>query len=209
VLYDRGEEQMFVLVNMTNDPKTVTLDGISGTWHHFRHNETFTTNTFEMKPLEVIIGTSQVKDAELPTYQETDALINKLEYERTHTGSLLLERWRDIGIVCNGYTRSARKLFDGVRDNLCFNMVSDNDKYIELDLTKVAPTFTKIVVNGWGLDDMKLQIRSGEEWTVPEFAEVNTEEFSVTYLLKDAVSADGLRLDFKAKRVELYEIEVF
>jgi hypothetical protein len=80
---------------------------------------------------------------------------------------------------------------------------------LELDLTKVAPTFTKIVVNGWGLDDMKLQIRSGEEWTVPEFAEVNTEEFSVTYLLKDAVSADGLRLDFKAKRVELYEIEVF
>ena len=209
VLYDRGEEQMFVLVNMTNDPKTVTLDGISGTWYHFRHNETITTNTFEMKPLEVIIGTSQVKDAELPTYQETDALINKLEYERTHTGSLLLERWKDIGIVCNGYTRSARKLFDGVRDNLCFNMVGDHDKYVELDLTKVAPTFTKIVVSGWGLDDMKLQVRNGEEWTIPECNDVKAEEFSVTYLLKNAISPDGLRLDFNAHRVELYEIEVF
>ena len=145
----------------------------------------------------------------MPTYQETDTLINKLEYERTHTGSLLLERWKDIGIVCNGNTRSARKLFDGVRDNLGFNMVGDHDKYIELDLSKVAPTFTKIVVSGWGLQDMELRVRNGEEWTIPEFAEVKTEEFAVTYLLKNAISPDGLRLEFKANRVELYEIEVF
>ena len=205
VLYDRGEEQMFVLVNMTNDPKTVTLDDISGTWYHFRHNETITSNTFKLKPLEVIIGTNQVKDAGLPTYQETDALINKLEYERTHTGSLLFERQRDVmvnGSVC-------RKLFDGVRDNLAWTRVGDKEKVVELDLTKVAPTFTKITVSGWGLEGMDLKVRNGEELTIPEFAEVKTEEFSVTYLLKEAISPDGLRFEFNAHRVELYEIEVF
>lgn len=205
VLYDRPEEQMFVLVNMTNELKTVVLDGISGTWHHFRHNETIAGNTFELKPLEVIIGTSQIKDAGLPTYQETDALINKLEYERTHTGSLLFEHHREISV--NG--SYCRKLFDGVRDNLAWTRVGDKEKVVELNLTKVAPTFTKIVVSGWGLQDMVLKVRNGEEFSFPEFAEVKTEEFSVTYLLKDAISPDGLRFEFNAHRVELYEIEVF
>lgn len=68
---------------------------------------------------------------------------------------------------------------------------------------------SKIVVSGWGLDNTKLQIRNAEESTVSEIAVVKTEEFSVTYLLKDAISPDGLRLDFKSKRVELYEMEVF
>ena len=88
-------------------------------------------------------------------------------------------------------------------------MVGDHDKYTELNLTKVKPTFTKIVVNGWGLNDMELKVRNGEEWTIPEIAEVKSEEFAVTYLLKNAISPDGLRFEFKAKRVELYEIEVF
>ena len=209
VLYDRGEEQMFVLVNMTSEPKTVTLDGISGTWHHFRHNETITTNTFNLKPLEVIIGTSQVKDADLPTYQETDALINKMEYDRTHTGSLLFERRKDIAITTSGSVGYAKKLFDGVRDNYGWGMVGDKEKYIEFDLTKVAPTFTKVVISGFGLEDMELKLRKGEELFVPEMADVKSEEFSVTYLLKEAVSPDALRLELKAQRVELYEIEVF
>lgn len=48
-------------------------------------NETIIVNTFNVKPLEVITGSNQIKDADLPTYQETEALINKLEYERTHS----------------------------------------------------------------------------------------------------------------------------
>lgn len=209
VLYDRGEEQMFVLVNMTNEPKSVTLDGISGTWYHFRHDEMITGNTFELKPLEVIIGTSQPKDAGLPTYQQTDALINKLEYERTHTGSLLLERWRDVTVSCSGYTRSARKLFDGVKDNLCFNMVGDYDKYLELNLTKVAPTFTKLVVCGYNVSDMELRLKVNGEYIVPEIAEVTNEEFATTVIFKNPVAPEAIRVDFKARRVELYEVELF
>ena len=209
VLYDKGDEQMFVLVNMTNEPKSVTLDGISGNWYHFRHNEMITGNTFELKPLEVIIGTSVPKDAGLPTYQETDALINQMEYERTHTGSLLFEREKDIGVMCSGYTRNARKLFDGVRDNLCFSMVGDKEKYVELNLAKVAPVFTKAVISGHNISDMVLKIKVDGEFVVPEFAGVKTEEFATTFIFKEATTTDALRMEFNGRIVELYEVELF
>ena len=209
VLYTTESEQMFVLVNMTNAPKTVVLDGISGTWHHFRHNETITGNTFQLKPLEVVIGTSQPKDIGLPTYQETDALINKLEYARTHGGSLLFDRAKDIPVVCSGYTRLARKLFDGVRDNLCFMMTGDKEKYLELDLTKVAPTFTKLVICGYNIADMDLTIKMNGAYVIPEIAEVSNEEFATTVLFKAPVSPEAIRVDFKSRCVELYEIELF
>jgi len=40
-------------------------------------------------------------------------------------------------------------------------------------------------------------------------AEVLTEEFSTTYILKEAVCPDALRLEFHQEYVELYEIDVF
>ena len=208
VLYDKGDEQMFVLVNMTNEPKTVTLDGISGTWHHFRHNETISTNTFNLKPLEVVIGTSQVKDADLPTYQETDALVNKLEYERTHSGSLLFEKYGDITLTASTPIR-ARKLLDGVRDVVGWMQTGDKEKFVEVDLTKLKPVFTKVVISGYGLEDMELKVGNGGELSVPAIAEVKTEEFATTFVLKEGICPEKLRLEFKTRRVELYEIEVF
>jgi len=56
---------------------------------------------------------------------------------------------------------------------------------------------------------LELTFRVGDELVKPEFAEIKEEEFCVTYLLKNAISPDGLHLDFNAHRVELYEIEVF
>ena len=154
---------MFVLVNMTNEPKTVTLDGVTGTWHHFRHNETITTNTFNLKPLEVIVGTSQVKDADLPTYQETDALINKMEYDRTHTGNLLFERRKDIAITTSGSLGYARKLFDGVRDNYGWGMIGDGGDSFRL-LEQDTFTIENIPENidGW---KMMVYYDTGYGWT--------------------------------------------
>ena len=213
VLYEHEDEKMFVLVNFNQYPVTVTLDGISGTWHEFRHDRTITGNTFEMKPLEVIIGTNTVKDAGIPTYQETAALIDKLEYERTHTGSLLLDRWKEIG-----FTSSARrygtkfKLFDGIWDDYACTIVGGEDEpnnYAEVDLTKVKPTFKKVKVGGWHLEDMQVKVRIGDELITPEVVEEQVEEFSKTVLLKEAVTPDALRLEFMGKEVELYEIAVF
>ena len=210
VLYELNDEKMFAVANMTREPQKVTLDGISGTWHEFRHNRTISGNTFELKPLEVLIGTTEVKDAGLPTYEETAALIDKLEYERTHRGSLLFDRHHDIPVTTSARSGGTRyKMFDGILDNHGWEDVGDKDKFYEIDLTKVQPTFQKVIVYGYNVDTMELKVRNGGELSVPPIAEVRKEEFSTTFLLNKAICPEGLRLEFNAHKVELYEIEVF
>lgn len=208
VMYELGKEKMFVAVNLTGEPQKITVDGIDGTWHVFRHSRTITGNTFVLQPVEVLIGTTEIKDLGLPTYQEVAALIDELEYKRTHGGSLLFDRRGEIAITSSGSTGWSGKLFDGVADNLGWTQTGDTGKFIELDLTKVKPTFTKVVVNGWHIEDAKLILKKGGEEAEPA-AQVQTEEFAKTFLLKEAVSPDALRLEFTQKRVELYEIAVF
>ena len=208
VLYELPEEKMFVAVNMTNELQTVTLEGISGTWYEFRHNRTISGNTFTLKPLEVLIGTSQIKDVGLATYQQVAAQIDGLEAERCSSKSKLFEKNHSIKITSSGSIGWTRKLFDGVPDNLGWTQVGDMDKYIELDLTKVKPTFTKVIVNGWHIEDAKLILKSGEE-AVAAVAREQTEEFCKTFVLAQPVCPDALRLEFAQKRVELYEISVY
>jgi len=200
---------MFVLVNFTNEAQTVTLDGISGKWHEFRHNREITGNTFELKPVGTIIGTSEVKDAGLPTYQETAALIDKMEYDRTHGGSLLFERRADITLTTSGTLQQWRSLFNGIRDDLAWTQTGDGEKFIELGLTKLKPTFNKIVISGYNTASMKLKVRNGDELTEPAIAEKKFNEFSTTILLKDKICPESLRFEFLSKHVELYEIEIF
>ena len=208
VLYTLGEKKMFVVVNMTNDAQTVTLDGISGTWHEFRHNRTVSGNTFEMKPMETLIATSEVMDEGLSTYAETVALMDKLEYERTHTGNLLFERKGDIMMTSSASVGYGIKLLDGVRDNYAWAQVGDQEKFLEMDLTKVKPSFDKVAIYGHNIADMELFVRNGDELTVPVVKEVITEEFSKTYILEEKICPEALRMEFKARAVELYEIEV-
>jgi len=213
VLYDNGDEKMFVLVNLTQQPQTVTLDDLTGTWHEFRGSRTFTGKTFELKPLETVIGTNVVKGADLPTYAETAALIDKLEYERTHTGSLLFNRnvnIMDIGVTSSKvYGLSKTKLFDGVRDNLAFEVREDGDGFVELNLSKVKLTFDKVVVYGHKIDDMEIKIRNNDELSAPAVAKKETTEFSTTFILPEKITPDALCMEFCHKGVEFYEIELF
>lgn len=207
VYYELGGDKMFALANLTEKPISVTLDEISGTWYNFRRGGMITGNSFELKPFEVVVGTSKVMDAGLPTYQETVALVDKLEYERTHGGSLLFNRYRDIKNVATG-RHCSHKLFDGVKDNWACAF-GEGEKSLELDLTVVKPTFTKVVIGGFQIDDMQIKVRNGEELSVPAIKEKITEEFSTTFILSEPVSPDTLRLEFGERKVELYEIEVF
>ena len=209
VLYEHGDEKMFVLVNLTQEPKTVTLDGLTGTWHEFRGSRTFTGNTFQMRPLETIIGTNVVKGADLPTYAEVAKLIDEVEYKRTHTGSLLFGRDLDISVKSSGMrSTSIVKLFDGTPDNMAGFVNANPDNFIELDLTKVNPTFSKVVLRGFEIEDAELKFRVGEEWITPAVAEVANEEYAKIFNLAESVTPDGLRFEFGGKLVELYEIEV-
>jgi len=86
---------------------------------------------------------------------------------------------------------------------------TEEPKFVELNLTQVKPTFSKVVVHGFQIDDMTIQVRNGEELTTPAIVEEKVEEFSKTILLAEPVCPDALRLNFGLRRLELYEIEVF
>ncbi len=207
VHYDLNGKQMLVVANLVDEPQTVKLDEISGTWYNFRHGGTITGNCFELKPYEVLVGTSEIMDEGLPTYQETVALVDKLEYERTHSGNLLFDRYRDIKVTAT-VRPSMHKLFDGVRDNYAWACTKE-EKFMELDLTAFKPTFTKVVVGGFQIDDMELKVRNNGELSVPAIKEVKIEEFSKTFVLEEPINPDCLRLEFGEQSVELYEIEAF
>jgi len=212
VLYDNGDERMFVLVNFNPEPQTVTVDGISGTWHEFRRNRTITGNTFELKPFEVVVGTNVVKDTGLPTYEEVAALIDEQEYVRTHSGSLLFACQNDVTVTSSGVANACKyKMFDGVRDNLALQVQSKGERFYEVELTKVKPSFSKVVVSGWNLkSNVALKVRMDGNLVAPEIAEVKTEELSVTFLLKEAICPDALHLAFTGdESMEVYEIEAF
>jgi len=209
VHYALNGEEMFVLANLVDEPQSVTLDGISGTWYNFRHCGTITGNSFQLKPYEVVIGTSKVRDAGLPTYQETAALVDKQEYERTHGGSLFFDRYTDISITASATAWPRMyKLFDGVRDNRGWGCRWKGD-FLEMDITKIRPTISKLVVSGYQIEDMQVKFRNGGELSVPEFKEVKAEPFSMTYIFEEPVSPEGIRFEFEEHSAELYEIEAF
>jgi hypothetical protein len=214
VLYTHGDIKMFVAVNFTQQEQTVTLDGIDGTaWYHFRHNGMLEGNTFKLKPFGAIIGTSEPRGEDLPSYDEVLALVEQKEYERTHTGNLLFDRHDEIAITSSStHYPDLPKLFDGVRDNLGYELHLKEDQtenFFEMDLTKVSPSFNKVAVHGLNVDGMTIQLRVGDDLIAPDVEDVVTEQYSTTILLKETVKPDGLRLIFPQEIVELYEIEVF
>ena len=209
VLYDNGDEQMFVLVNFNQEPQTVTVDGLSGEWYNFRHEGMLTGNTFTMKPLEVLIGTSEKKDAGLPGYDETVALVERLEAERVAGCSKLVALRHDITLSGTvGATK--HRLLDGVRDNLAATIGKSGERYLIADLSKVDVSFHKIVVSGWNLQgNMSLRIKSGEVFVTPDVT-VEENGLATTYLFKNTVCPDAIRLDFLGEDImELYELEAF
>ena len=210
-LYELGNEKMFVLVNMIPEVQTVTLEGIEGTWHSFRRNATLTGNTFTLKPFEVLIGTTEIKDAGYPTYEETEALIDKLEYDRTHRGSVLFDRKWDMEITTSyTYNFYHYKVFDGMLDNWALQLSSKGEKFYEMNLTKFRPSFKKVMIHGDNVQSATLKVRNGGELADAPVASTETAQYSKTFYLAETISPDCLRIEFDFEGIiEIYEIEAF
>ena len=145
----------------------------------------------------------------MPTYPETVKLIDKLEAERKSNKSLLFEREKDIKATASNGIGWMRKLFDGVSDNYAWDQRRGDDKFYEIDISRIKPTFNKVVIGGCNIDNMQIKVRIDGELSTPEIAEIRTEEFSTTFILTESVTPDALRLEFHKDMIELYEIEVF
>ena len=211
VLYTYGDEKMFVVSNYTQAPLTVTLEGLSGTWYNFRNEGVLTGNTFQLKPLETLIGTSAPRGTDLPSYPQTVAIIDKLEYERTHTGSLLFARDKEIEVTASSPRRyfSPLKMFDGQRTNDALELLSEEENYLDVDISKLNISVSKVSVYGNNVQEGKLLLRNGETLVDANVMKTETEQYAITFHLAETVSPEALRFQFAKGPVEIYEVEAF
>ena len=139
-----------------------------------------------------------------------DARINKLEAERVARCSKLVPCRHDIKF--SGTVNVAKhRLLDGMYEDLATTIGRTGDRHLIADLSKVKVSFSKIVVTGWNLKgNMELKVKCGDDFVAPDLAEVKEEKLSTTYLFKNEICPDALRLDFfGTETMELYELEAF
>ena len=211
--FDLPDKKMFVLLNKVGTPQTVTLDTITGTWHEFRHARMITTNCFNLAPFEVIVGTSVDMSGDLPTYQEIKAICDNHDYKRLSSKSLLYERYDDMVVTTSANNRGNYKMFDGVHDDLGWEDEADpgrKEKFVQLDVSKIKPTFTKIALYGWHMDGTAITVGAEDNMQPLEATEKVCGEFCVTYTLQEPITPDVIRFQFndRDKFIEVYEIEV-
>ncbi len=213
-----GGASMFVLVNMKPEARTVTVPGLAGGFREFRGKRTFDLSAsrppaFGLQPFEVIVGTTDARDAGLETYAEADALVGREEYARTHRDNQLLEKYVEIDYASSNAGKNFYKLIDGVRDVLAWSQRYAKEPYVEFSFPKKPLAFSKVRVYGAGLDGLNVKIRKGGEWKalVPKSArsekwmrELDFGEPETTVRIRIAFS-DGRK---QVKEVELYEIEI-
>ncbi len=217
VMWVKGDEKMFTVTNLLPSAQTVTVDGIDGTWYNFRHTDMITGNTFALKPFEVVIGTSSLRGADLPTYHEVAAFIDNWEANRKQTKNLLygLKEYIDFSFTSSLASRAhpaEHKLMDGVLDNYAWSQGGSGDKFVQLTFITKKFNIGKLVVHGWNLDNMEFKVAYGDELSVPEIAETICDEFSTTIVLAKPITPDALRFEFNdksGKTVQLFEIEAF
>ena len=211
--FDLPDKKMFVLLNKVGTPQSVTLDSISGIWHEFRHARLITTNSFELAPFAVVVGTSEDMSGDLPTYQEIKAICDNHDYKRMNSKSLLYERYDDMVVTTSASNRGDYKMFDGVLDNLaweCETTPGTRERFIHLDMSNIKPTFSKVVLAGWHMAGTVVTAGTEGEMKALEFADIVEEEYCVTYTLKAPVTADAIHFSFEnqEKYLEVYEIEL-
>ncbi len=205
-------EKMFAAVNYTASPVTVSLKGVKGRFTEFRGDRSFRKfNKIELKPLEVIIGTTKKYDEGLKSYAEVSAEIDAKEKERCSTGNLLFERHADVEVVASRPTpRLSYKMFDGTRDVLAFYDVWGKNKFYEISFPKVdfIPTFSKVRIYGNNLGTPTVKIRKRGKWITLEPKNTVTEENMIEYDYGEDLRTVKLHIDFHKHNLELYEIEL-
>lgn len=199
-------EAMFVLANFTNERKTFEVKGLDGDFRPFRSRRTFgSSTTFELAPLEVVIGTTKERDRGLSTYEELKASVEKQEYERTHRDNQLLEKYRTLPGI-------KYKLIDGVRDMHAFGKRWCESQDFDLAFTDRTIRFSKVRVWGTNIKEVKLSVRKGGERTPIEAGFTHPERFFFEADVGKVIETAKLRVTVvaadKNKELEVYELEV-
>ena len=207
VSYEYKKDKIFILVNFRQDPIKVKLKNLSGRFVEFRGKRTFKKFSFELAAHEVIIGTNRKMDDNLPSYADTQKLIDKLESERVSRGNLLFGRNKEMIVSTSPASNSHKKMFDGTTDVYAWSSRRKNGWY-EIAFPEDAPTFSKINIFGSNIGGAKVQKRKGGEWISLDPEKTDKGEYSLSFDYSEPQRTVKLRIEFPRERVELYEIEL-
>ena len=223
VLYELGDERMFVVVNFTAKPHKVALPGVTGDFREFRGTRRWKTGLLfgralepiELKPFEAVVACTVERDKGLPTFAEVRAKALKDEAERTGRDNQLLGREADIVFSSNLKVRGFYKLVDGTRDMLSAYSDWKTDAFLEMAFTKFVPRFSKVRMWGRGkpVEKMRVSVRQRGEWRTLEPKNVVRGDGFVEFDFGEPVSTVKMRLSFPGEAhqrndFEIYELEV-
>ena len=166
----------------------------------------------DFKNLKVTLDVTGEYAAKLPSYEETAALVDRLEYERTHTGSLLFGKWQKMTLGGTAKTMSPTsirlyKLVDGIRNVHGGVLRSKGENVLEVGLSELKPMFSKAAI--WGnMKKAKLVVKTGGVWQDP-IEGVRDGDWCFRFTLPSPVQPEAVKLLFNRGTVELYEFELF
>lgn len=207
VLYELPEKSLFVLVNFRQKPVSANIPPLKRKYYEFRGSREFSGGEFKLEPLEVLLGCSEKIETRLPAFKEVQALVDKLEQQRTNRGNLLFERENDLVITTSKPIKSQAKMFDGTLDVVAWYQVN-HAKWYEVGFLKEAPLFNKVCLHGFNLAGSTLKIRKDGQWLEPAGLIKEEAEFLQTWRFTEAQKTVKIRFDFPLNRVELYEMEL-
>lgn len=210
VLYELGKEKMFAAVNFTGANHEVHIKGHSGKYLECRGNRSFNGISFTLKPYEVIVGTTRKRDEGLPTYQQVQAKIDKLEEQRLAMPNLLLGHIDDIKVTASRPIPLWFKLFDGVRDVYAYDDSWGQCRFVEFSFSRsFIPAFTSISIYGKNIEDAIVKVRKAGIWQEIKPASRAKDNYMLKYIFDQEYSVANLRIEFPRNHIELYEIELF
>ena len=170
------------------------------------------TVTVDFKNLKVTLDVTGDYAAKLPSYEETAALVDRLEHERTHTGNLLFGKWQKMTFEARGTEQkkglaNAYKLVDGIRNVHGGVMRSKSESCLEIGLSEVKPVFSKAAI--WGnMKKATLVVKADGAWQDPVEG-VRDGDWCFRFALPSPVQPEAVKLLFNRGTVELYEFELF
>lgn len=214
-LWELDGKSLFAVVNMTDRPQVVTLDGVRGDFCEFRGRRTYSSGWFgssirvELAPLEAVAATTERLDGGLASYEAAEAEVLAAEKMRLGRDNQLLGRRYDVTLKTSTAETSFHRFCDGTRDVLAWSDRKGCVKFVEMDVSKVAPAFRRLNVFGVNLGGLTVRISDdGSNWTTVEPVGSQAMDNGRSLLFGTVLTPKHIRLEFGEDGVELYEIEL-
>ena len=171
------------------------------------------TVTVDFKALKVTLDVTGDYAAKLPSYEQTAALVDRLEHEQTHNGNLLFGKWQQLPLDASFKVKKGKrptdcyKLTDGIRNVHADVLLDRKENWLAADLSAIDRPFTKVAL--WGnMKKAKLSVKVDGVWQEP-IAGVRDGDWCFRFSLPAAPRPEAIKLLLNRGQVQVYELEVF